>query len=465
MRNPSTLGRRLRPRPFIGLCVALAVCATIALSAAFSGHIYTSTADGTVVNANIYDAKEEVYLNGGPQNQNGAGLPNGLYYFQVTNPSGSLLLSTDEIQCRTLRVVGGVVSGYVHDATCLTPDHPDGPLNPANGSTPVQLIPFSNTTNSGGEYKVWLTPVGSYSPGNGTFGFVDSNSKTDNFKVKEDVECPPEGCGTPGENDITGTKFYDANVNGTQDPDEPGIPGWKIELSPAFNTTTDSNGNYAFLNVPDGTYTVCEVIPALAPTWIPTTPTSIAGITVPPDSNFNDFGNVCLGPGGGKTLGFWSNKNGAKIFNTEGGLVIVNALPLVNGAGAYVPDFLDHGAFKSWILSATATNMAYMLSAQLAAMKLNATIGDVDGGAYLLAGACGNTGIDNKFITVNDLIAAAVAQLLAHPYTTSDSDPVNRPIQECLKDALDDGNNNKNFVQDGPCDVNYSGAELSCLLP
>ena len=58
-----------------------------------------------------------------------------------------------------------------------------------------------------------------------------------------------------------------------------------------------------------------------------------------------------------------------------------------------------------------------------------------------------------------------MAQLLAHPYTTAASDPVNRPIQECLKNALDDGNNNKNFVQAEACDVNYSGLEPSCLLP
>ena len=154
MRNPSTLGGRVRPRLFIGLCTALAISATIVLSAAFQGAIYTTLGDGTSVNANIYDAKEDVYLNGGPQNQNGSGLPNGLYLFQVTIPSGAVLLSTDAIQCRTLRVVGGVVSGYVHDATCLTPDHLEGELNPANGSTPVQLIPFSNTTNNGSECKV-----------------------------------------------------------------------------------------------------------------------------------------------------------------------------------------------------------------------------------------------------------------------------------------------------------------------
>ena len=33
-----------------------------------------------------------------------------------------------------------------------------------------------------------------------------------------------------------------------------------------------------------------------------------------------EFGNLCLGPGGGLTLGFWSNKNGEKTMN-DGGTV------------------------------------------------------------------------------------------------------------------------------------------------
>jgi hypothetical protein len=71
MRNPSTLRGRVRPRLFIGLSTALAISATIVLSAAFSGAIYTSLGDGTVVNQNLYASKPLVYLNGGPQNDNG----------------------------------------------------------------------------------------------------------------------------------------------------------------------------------------------------------------------------------------------------------------------------------------------------------------------------------------------------------------------------------------------------------
>ena len=293
MGNPSTLGARVRPRLFIGLCSALAICSTIALSAAFSGHVYTSVADGTVVNQNIFASKPLVYINGGPQNDNSSGLPNGTYYFQVTDPSGATLLSEDNAVCRQLLVSGGVVAGAAGPCP-----HANGSFNPANGSTPVQVIPFLDTPNSGGEYKVWLIPVGAATI-DGTdskvLHFDGGNKKTDNFKVDQGA--------SPTENEISGTKFYDANVNGTQDPGELGIPGWHIEIDIPSNTTTDADGNYIFLDVPDGTYEVCEVIPALAPTWIPTTPTSIAGITVPPDSPNNDFGNVCRAPAAARRWG------------------------------------------------------------------------------------------------------------------------------------------------------------------
>ena len=298
--------------------------------------------------------------------------------------------------------------------------------------------------------------------------FTNSNSKTDNFKITL-TEPPP-----PGETfSISGRKFYDANLNGIFEPGlgEVGIQGWKIELGdasgPLSNTTTDgppTPGEYEFLNLDPGTYQVCEVIPSLAPTWIPTTETNLEA-TIGPDSTGNDFGNVCLGPGGGKTLGFWSNKNGEKVFGNISGLSILNPLYLRNGAGTKVTPLASYAAFRSWILSATATNMAYMLSAQLAAMELNVGAGYVSGGALVFAGACGNAGPNSAFISINDLMTDAASQIQLHGLTTSASDPVNRAIQGCLKNALDDANNNKNFVQDSPCDVNYSGLEPSCLQP
>ena len=73
-----------------------------------SGGIFTTEFDGTVVNGNTkYQFKEDVYLDGGPPPNApafAAGLPEGDYYFQVTDPSGKDLLSSDNINCRRVHV-------------------------------------------------------------------------------------------------------------------------------------------------------------------------------------------------------------------------------------------------------------------------------------------------------------------------------------------------------------------------
>ena len=77
-----------------------AASVTVFAQGGFFGAIYTTLGDGQTVNQNVYPNKPAVYLNGGPQNQNAHDLPDGTYYFQVTNPSGSVLLSTDLANCR-----------------------------------------------------------------------------------------------------------------------------------------------------------------------------------------------------------------------------------------------------------------------------------------------------------------------------------------------------------------------------
>ena len=181
---------------------ALTLLLAVTAAAAVSGAIQTTTSDGRVVNANIYPSTAAVYLTGGPQNEHGPGLvPDGNYYFQVTDPSGATLLSTDAISCRQVVVSGGKIIGGPSDSgtpptgTVTGCDHQLGTFNAANGEQPVQLMPYNDTPNPGGEYKAWLTPVATYSPdsknpscssssSNITFGFCDSDSKTDNFKVK-----------------------------------------------------------------------------------------------------------------------------------------------------------------------------------------------------------------------------------------------------------------------------------------
>jgi hypothetical protein len=77
-----------------------------------TGAIFTTNVNGTMVNGNIYAAKCDVYLDGGPgpnAPQEAAGLPDGDDYFQVTDPSGKVLLSTDPVANRRITVSAGII--------------------------------------------------------------------------------------------------------------------------------------------------------------------------------------------------------------------------------------------------------------------------------------------------------------------------------------------------------------------
>src|SRR5258706_609032 len=99
---------------------------SIAQAAGVSGAIFTTTANGSAVNANQYDSKCAVYLDGGPglhAPAKAAGLPDGEYYFQVTDPSGAQLLSTDPVSNRKFRVTRGVITAFTGTGG---PVHPTG---------------------------------------------------------------------------------------------------------------------------------------------------------------------------------------------------------------------------------------------------------------------------------------------------------------------------------------------------
>jgi hypothetical protein len=453
--------------------VVAAILVLPAMAAPVTGAIFTTTNGGTTVNGNIYESKDAVYLNGGPQPNapcTAAGLPDGDYYFQVTDPSGATLLSTDDITTeRKVTVSGGVITAY--GGTHATGD------GKCPGSISVGLALFDDTPNNGGEYKVWMTPVGSYSTDTtvGTFGFLNDQSKTDNFKIRGSSN------GTEPDVGIVGNKFYDADVDGAWDNNEPGIGGWRIYKQPpeiADETDTTSVGQigqYSFLVAPNsGAYTITEGRPSVGffpnSAWMPTTATSGSVTVEGSDVAGPDFGNVCLGSGGGLTLGFWSNNNGLATMKkmpaystypigVDAQLAFLRDLNLVQNDKkmyGYAFDPTTSKAFQTWLLKADATNMAYMLSAQLAAMELNVRSGKVSGSALIYAP--GTTSANaNGFATVANVMAEADADLVN--LTTVKAGPL-RTHQEALKIALDKGNNNLNFVQ--PV---LPGEQVPCAVP
>src|SRR5207249_1864274 len=81
----------------IGATAAL-VLRAVPSAAGLRGAIFTTDQFGSTVNKNLYASKPEVYLDGGPGSNapaTAAGLPDGVYVFQVTDPPGKVLLSTD----------------------------------------------------------------------------------------------------------------------------------------------------------------------------------------------------------------------------------------------------------------------------------------------------------------------------------------------------------------------------------
>lgn len=342
-RTPKPRVKSSIPWLLLGL-VLFTLFAATALSAQVSGAIFTSTSTGTTVNGNLYDSKSDVYLNGGPQNTKDPGLvPDGTYYFQVTDPSGAVLLSKDDISCRQVVVTGGRIVGVpttAPPATCVDGYHNLGTFNSANGEQPIELCnpnsskcstDFADTPNPGGEYKAWLTPVANYSPdpnplhcssknANVVYGFCDSDSKTDNFKIK-----------TPTAATVVVCKFNDENGNGAQDTGEPLIPFWPITATGVdtlagpvgtVNAQTDANGcvsfsvsNFGTNPGAGGVVTLTEGF--LAGNWQQTAPPD--GTYTVPDGNSTTNGTVTVTVAGGVetfTLAAGDNVSALNFGNT-----------------------------------------------------------------------------------------------------------------------------------------------------
>ena len=144
-----------------------------------SGAIWTTNSSCETVNQNPYPSKDAVYLNGGPDKSPHNGLPDGDYYVQVTEPDGALLGSTPTA---SVHVTNGNFDQCYQLWAILT--------KPLGGQG------YDDTTNPGGEYKVWV----SKNP-----EFPNSESKTDNFKVVAVTPPPVHGTAT-----IT-TEVYNAD--------------------------------------------------------------------------------------------------------------------------------------------------------------------------------------------------------------------------------------------------------------
>jgi hypothetical protein len=196
---------------------------TVLPSGGGSGAIFTTTPDGGIVNENVhYEGRQEVYLDGGPPPNapaKAAGLDEGFYVFQITDPPGKKLLSRDPARCRIVHVnAAGVIDELMaptddsrtdpdgntvvfytgattdnwedgrngfNEEPCHVQEGPDGTAgtyaptpditgvgrHDTNtdldhgddaGAIVAQMMPYGLTPNPGGVYKAWMTPIQAY---------------------------------------------------------------------------------------------------------------------------------------------------------------------------------------------------------------------------------------------------------------------------------------------------------------
>jgi len=411
------------------------------------GAIFSTDSTCTDVNVNIYAVKEDVYIDGGPAHPGAAGLPDGSYCVQVTDPSGATVLGKSDPGAVTV-VDGEFVQCYQLTSILKT------------GSSGFTVPGYDDTPNPGGEYKVWVST---------DCDFINNSTKTDNFQVNNTNPTPtPTPSATPTatpsptpcpKGEVCVTTFYDANVNGIQDNGEQEITGWEFRVFGHNNLHLwKQTPRCAYVRA--GDYAVIERHPNEL-NWIHNTATEVEFDV---DTGYTEnvtFGNVCVGAGGGFTLAYWSNRNGQQL-ETRNDFAALTALNLVTGQGT-AQDFTgtltqSKTLLNQFLLGANTTNMANMLSAELATMKLNVLHGFVNGSALVYApglSTCGTvTGLNSLgFISINDLMTAANQSLLDHPLTQAGSP--DRACQETLKNALNDANNNKSFVQSSPCAFSF----------
>jgi hypothetical protein len=234
MRRERSLGRRGRAllTVFATSIVALVLFTPGALAVAGASfttanfpvdgdHCLNGQNNEAVVNCNIYDGKQFVWINGGPNSVGPSSLTDGDYFFAVLvpggqpdpNDDGAKNLSDessnggfddtcgDAYTNRIFTVSGGDISAYTGDGADYYTTATDCDLDTAadphqqSGSTThgqlIRLFPYDTTNNPGGVYILAMCRLGA-TGGPYTYPVDPRDCKYDAFKVRPtDVEIPP----------------------------------------------------------------------------------------------------------------------------------------------------------------------------------------------------------------------------------------------------------------------------------
>ena len=364
--------------------------------------------------------------------------PTGSYYVHVTDASITEVLSANDPMDRFIGVTnnGGVIT-----LTMPFTQNPDPTLfgiGLGGVGQSLRLGALDNSTSSPCEFKVHAGDTWDLQFGPEWPYIVRGGQPNPVTNV-----CPIAsyaffriGDGSPS--DVTGSVFLDSDHDGVRDPGEGPAVGWQVRLVTPLTTQveiTDGNGEYRFGDVPAGSYSVELVLQnGYAATTASTATVQVVGCA---DAEVGAFGVALAAMAcDGHTIGFWRNKHGLDLVIQYGILGTLPGLSLRNQAGQLVAPATT-AAWKTFLQGANSVNMAYMLSAQLAAMHANVLSGFVDAGCLVSDPFLGT-------VSIASLMQQAVASLQQYGAT-----PVGHPQREAqqrLKNALDGANNNANWL-------------------
>ncbi len=424
--------------------LALAASLSLAAAAAAQGcgvnqyPIHFVDAQGALrpVNAGtaVYD-DEQVFLAFDPN------IPSGTYYVHVTDRLdgiGDEVLSANDPMDRFVTVTN--TNGVITLALPFT-NNPNPALFGAGlGGVGQSLLlnPLDNSAIEPCLFKAWIGDSWELSMGSEWPYIVRNGSINPNTNQCAIASYAYFRIGDGSGSDVTGSVFLDADRDGVHDAGELPLANWAVNLvtgQGSIQALTDANGNYVFADVPAGSYTVELTLQAgYVVTTASSLPAEVCGCA-----------NVAAGEFGvaqqmlacdGHTIGFWGNRNGLRLVDQHGILATLPALCLRNMCGQHVaPGSL--ASFRCFLRGANSINMAYMLSAQLLAMHCNVMTGFVSPSCMIRDPHLGD-------ITIAELMQRSILSLCAHGWTPPGSP--HRLEQSRLKNALDNANNNRNWL-------------------
>jgi hypothetical protein len=193
-----------------------------------------------------------------------------------------------------IQFTGGTATGGVdYNNTTLTVT-----FN-ANETDKDAPIPIYEDTDDEGDETVTLTLT------NQTEGNIGS-LKSSTLTINDDD-------GTSGTGTISGTVFYDANGNKTQDAGEGGIAGVTVHLG-GTPKTTGSGGTYSFTDLAAGSYTVVETDRS---GYVSTTSNSVSVTLAAGETKTVNFGDRAFGTVSGTVF---NDANGNSTNDGESGI-------------------------------------------------------------------------------------------------------------------------------------------------